>query len=102
MTTQHDWDDFWYNEDTQDKPMEEKPEILDYMETVPVTLTRNDWNWFVTLMTDSINKMEKAVEVAGMDAQGFMTIDVLRKIRNEIARQSGLEYVAQGDASEAP
>ena len=23
MTTQHDWDDFWYNEDTQDKPIGE-------------------------------------------------------------------------------
>ena len=66
-------------------------EILDYTEQVPVTLTRNDWNWFVTLMTDSINKMELAVEKAGMDAQGFMTIDVLRTIRNEIARQSGLD-----------
>lgn len=75
-------------------------EILDYTEQVPVTLTRSDWNWFVTLMTDSINKMELAVEKAGMDAQGFMTIDVLRTIRNEIARQTGLESSTEGDASD--
>ncbi len=73
--------------------------ILDYTERVPVTLTRSDWNWFVTLMTDSINKMELAVEKAGMDAQGFMTIDVLRTIRNEIAAQTGLEDATDGDAS---
>lgn len=77
-------------------------EILDYTEQVPVTLTRSDWNWFVTLMTDSINKMELAVEKAGMDAQGFMTIDVLRTIRNEIATQTGLEHIIDGDASETP
>lgn len=76
--------------------------ILDYTEVVPVKLTRSDWNWFVTLMTDSINKMELAVEKSGMDAQGFMTIDVLRKIRNEIATQTGLDHVSQGDASDAP
>ena len=75
--------------------------ILDYTERVPVTLTRSDWNWFVTLMTDSINKMELAVEKAGMDAQGFMTIDVLRTIRNEIAAQTGLESSTEGDASDA-
>ena len=75
--------------------------ILDYTEQVPVTLTRSDWNWFVTLMTDSINKMELAVEKAGMDAQGFMTIDVLRTIRNEIAAQTGLENATDGDASDA-
>ena len=73
--------------------------ILDYTEEVTVTLTRSDWNWFVTLMTDSINKMELAVEKAGMDAQGFMTIDVLRTIRNEIAAQTGLEDATDGDAS---
>ena len=82
--------------------MTDKPEILDYTEVVPVNLSRSDWNWFVTLMTDSINKMEKAVEVAGMDAQGFLTIDVLRTIRNEIASQTGLDHVTGGDASESP
>jgi len=65
-------------------------DILDYTEQVSVTLTRSDWNWFVTLMTDSVNKMEQAVSAAGLDADGFLAIDTLRTIRNEIARQSGL------------
>lgn len=73
--------------------------IQDYTEEVTVTLTRSDWNWFVTLMTDSVNKMEQAVAAAGLDADGFLAIDTLRTIRNEIARQSGLEHVADGDAS---
>ena len=64
---------------------------LDYTEEVTVTLTRSDWNWFVTLMTDSVNKMEQAVAAQGMDAESFMSIDVLRTIRNEIAKQSGLD-----------
>ena len=76
--------------------------ILDYTEEVTVTLTRSDWNWFVTLMTDSVNKMEQAVSAAGLDADGFLAIDTLKTIRNEIARQSGLEDAPQGDASEAP
>ena len=66
-------------------------EILDYTKEVTVTLTRSDWNWFVTLMTDSVNKMEQAVSAAGMDAESFLSIDVLRTIRNEIAKQSGLD-----------
>ena len=66
-------------------------DILDYTEEVSVTLTRSDWNWFVTLMTDSVNKMEQAVAAQGMDAESFMSIDVLRTIRNEIAKQSGLD-----------
>ena len=65
--------------------------IKDYTEEVTVTLTRSDWNWFVTLMTDSVNKMEQAVAAAGMDADSFLAIDTLRTIRNEIARQSGLD-----------
>ncbi len=70
------------------------PEILDYTEKVSVTLTRSDWNWFVTLMSDSVNKMEQAVQVQGMDAESFLSIDVLRTIRNEIAQQSGLnQYI---------
>lgn len=73
--------------------------IQDYTEEVTVTLTRSDWNWFVTLMTDSVNKMEQAVAAAGLDADGFLAIDTLRTIRNEIARQSGLEHVVDGDAS---
>jgi len=77
-------------------------DILDYTEEVSVTLTRSDWNWFVTLMTDSVNKMEQAVATAGMDAESFLSIDVLRTIRNEIARQSGLEQYIDGDASESP
>lgn len=76
--------------------------IQDYTEEVTVTLTRSDWNWFVTLMTDSVNKMEQAVSAAGLDADGFLAIDTLRTIRNEIARQSGLEHVVDGDASESP
>ena len=71
--------------------MTDNNEILDYTEEVTVTLTRSDWNWFVTLMTDSVNKMEQAVSAAGMDAESFLSIDVLRTIRNEIARQSGLD-----------
>ena len=65
--------------------------ITDSTEEVTVTLTRSDWNWFVTLMTDSVDKMEQAVSAAGLDAEGFIAIDTLRTIRNEIARQSGLE-----------
>ena len=65
--------------------------ITDYTEEVTVTLTRSDWNWFVTLMSDSVNKMEQAVSAAGMDADSFLAIDTLRTIRNEIARQSGLD-----------
>ena len=76
-------------------------EILDYSEDVTVTLTRSDWNWFVTLMTDSVNKMETAVSAAGLDAEGFLAIDTLRTIRNEIARQSGLEQFVDGDAGES-
>jgi len=76
--------------------------ILDYTEEVSVTLTRSDWNWFVTLMTDSVNKMEQAVAAQGMDAESFLSIDVLRTIRNEIATQSGLEQYIDGDASESP
>ena len=67
-------------------------EILDYTKEVTVTLTRADWNWFVTLMSDSVNKMEQAVSAAGMDADSFLAIDTLRTIRNEIARQSGLDH----------
>jgi len=77
-------------------------QIADYTEEVTVTLTRSDWNWFVTLMTDSVNKMEQAVSAAGLDADGFLAIDTLRTIRNEIARQSGLEQFIKGDASESP
>ena len=77
-------------------------EPLDYTEEVTVTLTRSDWNWFVTLMTDSVNKMEQAVAAQGMDADSFLSIDVLRTIRNEIATQSGLEQYIDGDASESP
>jgi hypothetical protein len=70
------------------------PLILDYTEEVSVTLTRSDWNWFVTLMSDSVNKMEAAVSAQGMDAESFLSIDVLRTIRNEIATQSGLtQYI---------
>ena len=65
--------------------------ITDYTEEVSVTLTRSDWNWFVTLMSDSVNKMEQAVSAAGMDTDSFLAIDALRTIRNEIARQSGLD-----------
>jgi len=75
---------------------------VDYTEEVTVTLTRSDWNWFVTLMTDSVNKMEQAVSAAGLDADGFLAIDTLRTIRNEIARQSGLDHLTDGDASETP
>jgi len=75
-------------------------EILDYSEDVTVTLTRSDWNWFVTLMTDSVDKMELAVSTAGLDAEGFLAIDTLRTIRNEIARQSGLEQFVEGDAGQ--
>ena len=70
------------------------PDILDYTKEVSVTLTRSDWNWFVTLMSDSVNKMEAAVSSQGMDAESFLSIDVLRTIRNEIATQSGLtQYI---------
>jgi hypothetical protein len=73
---------------------ENDPLILDYTEEVSVTLTRSDWNWFVTLMSDSVNKMEAAVSAQGMDAESFLSIDVLRTIRNEIATQSGLtQYI---------
>ena len=72
--------------------MTDNNEIIDYTEEVTVTLTRADWNWFVTLMTDSVNKMEQAVAAAGMDAESFLSIDVLRTIRDEIARQSGLDH----------
>ena len=68
-------------------------DIIDYTEEVSVTLTRSDWNWFVTLMTSSVNKMEQAVATAGMDADSFLSIDVLRTIRNEIATQSGLDHL---------
>ena len=76
--------------------------ILDYTEEVTVTLSRSDWNWFVTLMTDSVDKMEVAVESAGKDPVEFLAIETLRTIRNEIARQSGLEQFIKGDASESP
>ncbi len=76
--------------------------ILDYTEEVSVTLSRSDWNWFVTLMSDSVDKMELAVAAAGLDAEGFLAIDTLRTIRNEIARQSGLEQHIEGDAGESP
>ena len=71
--------------------MNDNNDIIDSTEEVRVTLTRSDWNWFVTLMTDSVNKMEQAVSAAGMDAESFLSIDVLRTIRNEIAKQSGLD-----------
>jgi hypothetical protein len=75
--------------------------ILDYTEEVSVTLSRSDWNWFVTLMSDSVNKMELAVETAGKDSAEFLAIETLRTIRNEIARQSGLEQFIEGDASQS-
>ena len=69
-------------------------DYTDYTKEVSVTLTRSDWQWFVTLMTDSVNKMEAAVNAAGMDAESFLAIDTLRTIRNEIAQQSGLtQYI---------
>ena len=68
-------------------------EILDYTEEVSVTLSRSDWNWFVTLMTDSVDKMELAVAAAGKDPDEFLAIETLRTIRNEIARQSGLQLL---------
>ena len=72
----------------------DESDILDYTKEVSVTLTRSDWNWFVTLMSDSVNKMEAAVSSQGMDAESFLSIDVLRTIRNEIATQSGLtQYI---------
>lgn len=73
--------------------MTDPKQPLDYTEEVSVTLTRADWNWFVTLMTSSVNKMEQAVATAGMDADSFLSIDVLRTIRNEIATQSGLDHL---------
>ena len=76
-------------------------EILDYTEEVSVTLSRSDWNWFVTLMTDSVDKMELAVAAAGKDSAEFLAIETLRTIRNEIARQSGLEQFTDGDASQS-
>ena len=76
---------------------ENNPEILDYTEEVSVTLTRSDWNWFVTLMSDSVKKMEQAVQAQGMDAESFLSIDVLRTIRNEIAKQSGLNQYIDWD-----
>jgi len=79
---------------TGGKPMTDN-NIIDYTEEVTVTLTRADWNWFVTLMTDSVNKMEQAVSAAGMDAESFLSIDVLRTIRDEIARQSGLDHYCE-------
>ena len=69
-----------------------KSRLLDYTEEVSVKLTRSDWNWFVTLMTDSIHKMEEAVSAKGMDPESFLSIDVLNTIRNEIAKQSGLDH----------
>lgn len=86
-----DWEDFWNDDSDLEEEKVEESKILDYTEVVPVHLTRSDWNWFVNLMNDSINKMELAVEKAGLDAEGFMTIDVLRTIRNEIAAQTGLD-----------
>jgi len=69
-------------------------DYTDYTEQVTVTLSRSDWQWFVTLMSDSVNKMETAVNTAGMDADSFLAIDTLRTIRNEIANQSGLsQYI---------
>ena len=76
-------------------------EILDYTEEVSVTLSRSDWNWFVTLMTDSVDKMELAVAAAGKDSAEFLAIETLRTIRNEIARQSGLKQFIEGDASQS-
>ena len=76
-------------------------QIADYTEEVTVTLTRSDWNWFVTLMTDSVDKMEVAVESAGKDPVEFLAIETLRTIRNEIARQSGLEQFIEGDARQS-
>ena len=78
------------------RPMNDK--IIDYTEEVTVTLTRSDWNWFVTLMTDSVNKMELAVETAGKDSAEFLAIETLRTIRNEIAQQSGLDQFIERDA----
>ena len=74
--------------------------IIDYTEEVTVTLSRSDWNWFVTLMTDSVNKMELAVETAGRDSAEFLAIETLRTIRNEIATQSGLEQFIERDAGQ--
>ena len=71
--------------------MTKETNITNYTEKVSVTLTRSDWNWFVTLMTDSVAKMEQAVAAQGMDPESFLSIDVLRTIRNEIATQSGLD-----------
>ena len=81
------------------QPMNDK--ILDYSEEVTVTLTRSDWNWFVTLMSDSVDKMELAVAAAGKDSAEFLAIETLRTIRNEIARQSGLEQFIEGDARQS-
>ena len=82
--------------------MTESQKPLDYTEEVTVTLTRSDWNWFVTLMTDSVNKMELAVQKAGLDTDSFIAIDTLRTIRNEISKQSGLQHLTGGDAGETP
>jgi len=65
----------------------------DFTEEVSVTLTRADWQWFVTLMGDSINKMELAVEKAGLDTDDFLTVHTMRVIRDEIANQSGLQHL---------
>ncbi len=72
--------------------------IVDYTEDVTVTLSRSDWNWFVTLMTDSVNKMELAVETAGKDSAEFLAIETLR---NEIANLSGLEQFIERDAGQS-
>lgn len=66
---------------------------LDYTEDVTVKLSRADWQWFVVLMSDSINKMELAVEKAGLDTDDFLTVHTMRVIRDEIADQSGLTHL---------
>jgi hypothetical protein len=68
-------------------------EPIDFTEEVSVTLQRADWQWFVTVMTDSVNKMELAVANAGLDTEDFLAVHTMRVIRDEIANQAGLQHL---------
>lgn len=65
----------------------------DFSEEVSVTLTRADWQWFVTVMSDSVSKMELAVEKAGLETDDFLAVHTMKVIRDEIANQAGLQHL---------
>ena len=66
-------------------------QIKDFSEIKRVELRLSDWSMWVTIMTDSVNKMKEAIKAAGKDPKDYHQVEILATIRDEIAQQVGLK-----------